>query len=60
MEAALAEIGPAPAVLDAQTYARGFYERFGFEARGAEFDEDGIPHVTMHRSPRWTNGTLAT
>ncbi|WP_181784366.1 GNAT family N-acetyltransferase, partial [Pseudonocardia pini] len=39
-----------PAVLDAQTSARGLYERFGFEATGAEFDEDGIPHVRMVRA----------
>ena len=49
MTAALAEIGPAPAVLDAQTAARRFYERFGFAATGPEFDEDGIPHVRMAR-----------
>jgi ElaA protein len=49
MKAALVEIGDAPSVLDAQTYARGFYERFGYTAVGAEFDEDGIPHVRMER-----------
>jgi ElaA protein len=36
-------------VLDAQTYAQGLYARFGFVAEGAEFLEDGIPHVTMRR-----------
>ncbi|SDF89070.1 GNAT family N-acetyltransferase [Pseudonocardia oroxyli] len=52
MRAALVEIGDAPSVLDAQTYARGFYERFGFAAIGAEFDEDGIPHIRMVRAAR--------
>ncbi|MCF7552402.1 GNAT family N-acetyltransferase [Pseudonocardia sp. WMMC193] len=52
MRAALVEIGDAPSVLDAQTYARGFYERFGFAAVGAEFDEDGIPHIRMERAAR--------
>lgn len=33
--------------LHAQTYATGFYERFGFVAEGATFMEAGIPHVTM-------------
>jgi ElaA protein len=50
MAAALTEIGSAASVLDAQTYVRGFYERFGYVARGAEFLEDGIPHITMHRA----------
>lgn len=37
-------------VLDAQTYAQGLYARYGFVAEGAEFLEDGIPHVTMRRA----------
>jgi ElaA protein len=36
-------------VLDAQSYLRGWYERFGFEVDGAEFVEDGIAHVPMRR-----------
>jgi len=38
-----------PVVLDAQTYLRDWYERFGFAPSGAEFVEDGIPHVPMRR-----------
>lgn len=33
--------------LNAQTHARGFYARFGFEAEGTEFLEAGIPHQAM-------------
>lgn len=33
--------------LEAQVYARGFYEREGFRAVTDEFDEDGIPHIGM-------------
>jgi predicted GNAT family N-acyltransferase len=44
--------------LHAQTHARQFYERFGFVAEGAVFDEVGIPHqrmcleLTRHDQPR--------
>ncbi len=38
----------APVIaLDAQTYALAFYESLGFEAKGDEFDDAGIPHVHM-------------
>ena len=50
MEAALDHIGDAESVLDAQTYAQPFYARFGYEPEGDEFDEDGIPHITMRRT----------
>ena len=35
--------------LHAQTMARSLYERGGFEVRGDEFMEEGIPHVTMEK-----------
>ena len=35
--------------LNAQSYAAGFYRRYGFEAAGPEFIEAGIPHVAMQR-----------
>ena len=38
--------------LHAQTHAAGFYRRFGFSARGEEFDEAGIPHVEMRLALR--------
>ncbi|MGD8380158.1 MAG: GNAT family N-acetyltransferase [Gammaproteobacteria bacterium] len=38
--------------LNAQTYALGFYQRFGFVAEGPEFDDAGIPH--RHMSMQFT------
>lgn len=52
MRAAMDRSTGAEYVLDAQTYAEGFYARFGFVAEGEPFDEDGIRHVTMRRRPR--------
>lgn len=36
--------------LEAQVYAIGFYEKFGFRVCSEEFLEDGIPHVVMTRN----------
>ena len=33
--------------IEAQTYARGLYEKFGFRQSSEEFLEDGIPHIKM-------------
>jgi ElaA protein len=33
--------------LGSQTHAIGFYERLGFTAEGAEYDDAGIPHRDM-------------
>lgn len=52
MSAAMARIGDEDAVLAAQTYAQDFYARYGFEAVGEPFDEDGIEHITMRRLAR--------
>jgi predicted GNAT family N-acyltransferase len=41
------EHGFTSAILDAQTYVIGFYERFGFVAEGPVFDDAGIPHRRM-------------
>ena len=48
--AAAADRGDREAVLHAQRSAAGFYLGLGFEARGEEFDEAGIPHVEMARA----------
>ncbi|MGH3779387.1 MAG: GNAT family N-acetyltransferase [Pseudonocardiaceae bacterium] len=49
LQAALAEVGDAPCVLDAQPYCVELFGAFGFVVNGAEFTEDGIPHVPMRR-----------
>jgi predicted GNAT family N-acyltransferase len=35
--------------LHAQTHARGFYDRLGYEADGEEYLEAGIPHISMRK-----------
>jgi len=47
---ALELAGDAPVEIKAQSYLRDWYARFGFAQTGAEFVEDGIPHVPMRRS----------
>jgi predicted GNAT family N-acyltransferase len=49
--ACAAERGIAEIVLNAQTHAAGFYRRLGFIERGPVFEEAGIPHVEMAKSP---------
>ena len=39
-----------PIVLHAQTYITGLYGAHGFRAYGEEYDEGGIPHVSMVRA----------
>jgi ElaA protein len=50
MRAALDLTGDRPVVLDAQSYLVDWYTRFGFGPAGAEFLDDGIPHVPMRRA----------
>ena len=33
--------------IEAQAYAKGFYEKVGFVQTSGEFMEDGIPHIKM-------------
>lgn len=51
IRAAVAELRARPGVsrarLGAQTHAIGFYEKLGFTAFGAEYDDAGIPHRDM-------------
>ncbi|MDQ3152063.1 MAG: GNAT family N-acetyltransferase [Actinomycetota bacterium] len=49
MEAALADVGDRPCVLDAQRHLTALYEAFGFVRSGDDFTEDGIAHVPMRR-----------
>ncbi len=50
MRHAVSMIGDRPTTLNSQVHVVGFYRRFGFEPFGAQFLEDGIPHVAMRRS----------
>ncbi|GLW63177.1 acetyltransferase [Actinomadura rubrobrunea] len=43
------EAGLRSVELHAQTSARGFYERLGYEAYGEEDIEVGIPHIWMRK-----------
>ena len=52
MHRAIELAGDRPVVLAAQSYLEGWYAGFGFLRDGAEFIEDGIPHVPMRRLPR--------
>jgi len=47
IEAARAQFGAGPIYLEAQTYARGLYEKQGFRQISDEFILDGIPHIRM-------------
>ena len=40
-----------PLVLEAQSHLADWYSRLGFVVTGAEYLEDGIPHVPMRRDP---------
>ena len=42
--------GDKELALHAQTSAQGFYERFGYRARGDVFDEVGLSHIEMFLS----------
>lgn len=41
------KFGAEEIVIEAQTYAKPFYERAGFRQTSEEFLEDGIPHIQM-------------
>jgi ElaA protein len=50
MRRALELAGDREIVLDAQTYLFDWYRRFGFVRDGADYVDDGIPHVPMRRA----------
>lgn len=50
LERRAAERGLTAVELHAQVHARGFYERAGYAAVGEEYEEAGIPHITMRRA----------
>ncbi len=43
------KFGPGPIRIEAQCYAKGFYEKMGFRQVSQSFLEDGIPHIQMLR-----------
>ena len=43
--------GALPITIEAQVYAKQFYEKAGFVQVSEPFDEDGIPHIRMQRKP---------
>ena len=47
IRAAREHFGAEKIYLEAQDYARGFYEKLGFRPISEPFDEDGILHVKM-------------
>ena len=49
LQAAEQWLGKGPIRIEAQTYARGLYEKAGFRQVSQEFLEDGIPHIQMLR-----------
>jgi ElaA protein len=54
MEAALAEVGDAPCVLDAQEHLAELYRGCGFLPAGPTYDWDGVSHLPMRREVRNT------
>lgn len=44
---AVERLGAEQIKIEAQTYARGFYEKLGFRRISEPFDEDGIEHCIM-------------
>jgi ElaA protein len=56
IDALVALHGPVAIWLGAQKYVERFYASFGFVRDGADYDEDGIPHLPMRRpeDPRQT------
>lgn len=50
-------LGADVITVEAQTYARGLYEKAGFRQVSEEFLEDGIPHIRMELcTPDGNNG----
>ena len=46
---AIREMGAEQLYIEAQVYAKEFYEKEGFTVTSEPFLEDGIPHVQMRR-----------
>jgi ElaA protein len=51
MEAAFARFPGTAVAISAQTYLAPFYASLGFSPTSAEYDDTGVPHIDMVRSP---------
>ena len=60
IQAAEARFGADAIYLEAQTYARGLYEKQGFRQIGGEFLLDGIPHIPMLRQAQGSRSAGAS
>lgn len=47
LEFAGQELHADSVIIEAQTYAKNFYEKLGFVQTSEPFDKDGIPHIQM-------------
>ena len=47
MQVAVERLRAQTIQIEAQTYAKGLYEKLGFAQSSGEFLEDGIPHIAM-------------
>ncbi|MBU6448136.1 MAG: GNAT family N-acetyltransferase [Rhodospirillales bacterium] len=56
MQGIEAECPGSTFMLDAQTYAIGFYQRLGYTAEGPEFLDAGIPHRLMRKAGSASGG----
>jgi len=52
MEKTIKNEGYQKALLHAQTYAKEFYEKLGYQVTSEEFMDAGIPHVAMSKKLR--------
>ncbi len=43
------QLGLEQLFLHAQTHALGFYQQHGYQTRGEEFQDAGIPHLSMYK-----------
>ena len=51
LESRARELGLTEIYLHAQVYAKEFYAKKGYAERGEEFDEAGIAHIEMFKTP---------
>lgn len=58
IEVAKEKFGADRLTIEAQTYARKFYEGVGFRKTSEEFLEDGIPHIEMQARNMTQNANI--